>query len=215
MTRGKQVFGAAGYRSAPAAAQGTRWPRRHPKPVPIAGVPGGSRDEIVNLEASGAQTHGIASLEDSLGVSVRVDHDAIKVKRDHAAIERVEDQLSELRRPGPIAGGIGESKFPSREGALPVGTVPSGAPMAVPSKGDPRGVVFLRHFGLGALGVASLRLLVVSDHMFRDFHTPCIRRYLPNGTCLARRATAPQMRRGTITLLALALTHTGALQTGK
>src|SRR5688572_17578192 len=106
MTRGKQVFGAAGYRSAPAAAQGTRWPRRHPKPVPIAGVPGGSRDEIVNLEASGAQTHGIASLEDSLGVSVRVDHDAIKVKRDHAAIERVEDQLSELRRPGPIAGGI-------------------------------------------------------------------------------------------------------------
>src|SRR5688572_13096967 len=176
---------------------------------------------IVKLEASGAQTHGIAGLEDSLGVSVRVDHDAIKVKRDHAAIERVEDQLSELRRPGPIAGGFGESKFRSREGAIPVGTVPSvapswevGAPMAVPPKGDPRGVVFLRHFGLGALGVASLRLLVVSDHKFPDFRTPCIRRYLPNGTCLARRATAPQMGRGTITLLALALTHTGALQTG-
>ena len=46
---------------------------------------------IVKLEASGAQTHGIAGLEDSLGVSVRIDHDAIEVKRDHAAIERVED----------------------------------------------------------------------------------------------------------------------------
>lgn len=99
---------------------------------------------IEKLEASGAQTHGIAGLEDSLGVRVRIDHDAIEVKRDHASIERVEDQLSELGRPGRVAGGTEESKFPFREGAIPIGTVPSvgpsrevGAPMAVPPKGDP------------------------------------------------------------------------------
>src|SRR4026209_1057051 len=137
---------------------------------------------IVKLEASGAHTHGIAGLEDSLGIGVRIDHDTIEVKRDHAAIERVEDQLSELGIPGPVAGGTWESKFPSREGALPVGTVPSvasswevGTPMAVPPKGDPRGVVFLRHFGFGALSVASSRLLFVSDHKFPGFHTPIAR----------------------------------------
>jgi len=145
---------------------------------------------IVKLEASGAHTHGIAGLEDSLGIGVRIDHDTIEVKRDHAAIERVEDQLSELGRPGPVAGGTWESKFPSREGALPVGTVPSvasswevGAPMAVPPKGDPRGVVFLRHFGLwrSQCGVfaPSVRIRPQVPWLSHTYS----QRFLPNGTC--------------------------------
>jgi len=45
VTRGKQVFGAAGCYSARAAARRTRLLRRHPKPVRIGGVSGGGRDE--------------------------------------------------------------------------------------------------------------------------------------------------------------------------
>jgi hypothetical protein len=41
----RRVFGAAGHCSARAAARRTRWPGRHPKPVRIAGVSGGRRDE--------------------------------------------------------------------------------------------------------------------------------------------------------------------------